>query len=246
MIAALLLAQAAVANLPGGDGARFSACTALVQTDPRRAAAEADSWRTRSGGIPAGQCLGLAYVAQERWAPASLAFEQVAREAQAQGDGRAARLWVQAGNSALAGDDATRARTLLDRALALPGLAGQLRGEALLDRARADVALRDLTAARTDLDKAAELVPQDPLLWLLSATRARRQNDLPRAEKDIAEALRLSPDDASVAYEAGNIAAVGGHDDAARLAWTQATKLDPKSDAARAAAAQLAQDAPRP
>ena len=241
MIVLPLLAQLAVADMSGDAASRFEACVALTRSDPRRAAAEADSWRLKGGGIPAGQCLGLAFVAQERWVPATAAFEQAARSAEIDRDGRAATLLVQAANAALAGDDAAHARALLDRALLLPVLVGQMRGEAFLDRARAGAALRDYPAVRADLDKAAALVPQDPLLWLLSATLARRQNDLPRAGKDIAEALRLSPDDASVAYEAGNIAAVSGQAEAATLAWKQAVKLDADSAAGRAAAGLLTQ-----
>ena len=230
-----------IANLPGGDAARFAACVALVKSDPKAAVEQANVWRERSRTVVAAQCLGLAFVADERWAPASAAFEQAARQAELDRDGRAATLWVQAANAALAADDALKARGQLDRALALPILTGQMRGEAYLDRARADAAIRDFPAARTDLDEAVKLVPQDPLVWLLSATLARRQMDMPRAEKDIARALELSPDDGSVAYEAGNIAATLGRTDAAKVAWEQAVKLDKDGPAGKAAAQILAQ-----
>jgi Flp pilus assembly protein TadD len=76
----------------------------------------------------------------------------------------------------------------------------------------------------------------------LSATLARRMNDLPRAQTDIAEALKLASDDASVQLEAGNIAALSGDADAARTAWQAAAKLAPgtaTADNARAALAQF-------
>ena len=243
MILAALLLQAAappVGTIAGGDARRHAACTALVKSDAVRAAAEADAWRVAGGGVPAAQCLGLAYVAQGRWAPAAATFEQAAREAELQRDGRAATLWVQAGNAALGGDDPARARAALDRALALPVLDGALRGEALIDRARAGAALKDWAGARTDLDAAQKLVPGDPLLWLLSATLARSQSDLPRATRDVAEAVRLAPDDADVALEAGDVAQATGHADAARVAWAEARRIDPDGDTGRAAAARLA------
>ena len=88
---------------------------------------------------------------------------------------------------------------------------------------------------------------KDPLAWLLSATLARRTKDLPRAQSDIAQALKLSADDASVQLEAGNIAALAGNADAARTAWEAAVKIAPTSPAGQNARAALGQfDAPPP
>ncbi|SFS04841.1 tetratricopeptide repeat protein [Sphingomonas jatrophae] len=230
----ILLLQAATPQ------SRYDACVALTRSDPAKAVATADAWRIGGGGLPARQCLGLAFVAQERFGPAVIAFEQAAQEAEIQRDGRAATLWVQAANAALAGDDAAKARNCLDRALALPVLAGPLRGEALLDRGRADVALGDTTRARADIDEALTLVAADPMAWLLSATLARRTGDAPRATKDIAEALRLAGDDAAVQFEAGNIAALAGRDADARTAWEKAAKIAPASPAGQAATKALA------
>jgi tetratricopeptide (TPR) repeat protein len=241
VLIAAVAAVTPIADLAGGDPARFKACVDLVRSDPNAAIEQADRWRQQSRTVVAVQCLGLAYVAAQRWMPASSAFEQAARQAEFDGDGRAATLWVQAGNAALAANDPAKAREQLGRALALPVLLGPMRGEAFLDRARADAAIPDLPAARTDLDEAAKFVPNDPLLWLLSATLARRQQDMPRAEAEIGRAMKLSPDDGAVAYEAGNVAATLGRSDAARIAWQQAVRLDKDGSAGRAAAQMLAQ-----
>jgi tetratricopeptide (TPR) repeat protein len=221
---------------------RYDQCVRHIKDNPEKAAAEADAWRVAGGGLHARQCLGLAYVALERWSAAVIAFEQAAREAQSQSDGRAAMLWSQAGNAALAGDSAAQARDDLSAALALPSMSDPMRGEAYLDRARAWVALNDMNSARTDINAALKLVPGDGLAWLLSATLARRQNDAVRAQADIEEAVRLASDDASVALEAGNIAAMQGADEAARIAWQRAADADPKGpvgDSARMALAKL-------
>ncbi|TVV69689.1 tetratricopeptide repeat protein [Sphingomonas solaris] len=236
----LLLALAATATAPADTATRFDTCALLARTDPAKAVAQADAWRVGGGGLPARMCLGLAYSAQERFGPASIAFEQAAREAEIQRDGRAAALWVQAGNAALADNDAGKARGFLDRALALPVLSSAQRGEAYLDRARAQVAVGYMDAARTDLDSALKLVPGDPMAWLLSATLARRQGDGVRATKDIAEAVRLAPKEAPIAYEQGNISALLGKADEAKAAWTRATAMDAESPAGRAAAMALA------
>ena len=238
MIALLLLAsEPAVAS---ADSTRFDACAVLADTDPARAIDEASTWRLAGGGILARQCEGLAYVTQKRWVPAAAAFEAAAREAEVKSDGRAAVLWVQAGNAALAGNDAAKAALYFDGALAGGQLTGEALGEAHLDRARARAALADLKGARIDLDQAVKLVSADPLGWLLSATLARKMNDLPRAQADIEQAAQRSPDDASVALEAGNIAILSGSPSAARLAWEAAIKNAPDSPAAKSAAESLA------
>lgn len=240
----LSLTLAAAAALPAGEDARFRACIEKMDQDPEAAIAFAGHWRLAGSAIGARQCLGMAYATQQRWAAAITAFEQAAEAAQTAADPRAAGLWVQAGNAALALGDGRKARSLLDAALILGTLKGAEEGEARLDRARALVADGDPGKARTDIDAALKLVPQDPLGWLLSATLARRAGDLGRAQADIAEAARRAPDDASVALEAGNIAALAGRDEAARTAWEAAQKLAPESPVGKAAARALAQFTP--
>jgi tetratricopeptide (TPR) repeat protein len=227
---------------PQTEEARFKSCVERVDQDPAKAIVEADAWRIQSnGGLLARQCLGLAYAAQARWLPAMTAFEQAARLAERTRDGRAAMLWVQAGNAALAGQDAVKAQSAFDAALASGVLKGGEAGLVHLDRARALVAQRQPRKARADLDMAIKLVPQDPLAWLLSASLARRMNDLPRAQKDIEEAAKRAPDDAQVALEAGNIAAASGVPAAAKTAWEAAVKLAPNSPAGQSAAQALKQ-----
>jgi len=237
---ALLLA-AALADLPGGDAARFDACVKLIRSEPAAALMQAQAWAAGSGQVPARHCLGLAQVAGGQWTPAAETFEAAARDAEAGRDGRAATLWSQAGNAALAAGDPARARGDLDRAIAMPALPVALRGEAWLDRARADVALDDAAAARSDIDEALKLVPADPFGWLLSATLARRQGELARADTDIARAVGLAGGDAAVMLEQGNIAWARGQADAAKAAWTRAAQTDPGSPEGKRAAAALAQ-----
>ena len=238
MIPAVLLA-AALVDL-SGEAARIAACRTLIRTDPKAAVEQATAWADRDKGIAARQCLGLAFVAAERWAPAEASLAQAAAQADTDHDGRAAALWSQAANAALAGDQPAKAREDLDHVVGRAGLPPTLAGEAWVDRARADVAQGDLATARTDMDKGLALVPQDPFAWLLSATLARRQNDLPRAQKEIATALKSAGDDPSVQLEAGNIAAAAGQMDAARAAWTRAAQMAPDDPAGQAAKAALA------
>lgn len=243
----ILFLTVATAAAPGDQQQRYNDCTALASRNAEKAITEAETWRAAGGGLLARQCLGLAYVNAERWAPAAQTFEQAARDAEIQHDGRAANLWVQSGNAALANDEPVKAKAAFDRALALSSLSDPMRGEALMDRARANVGTDDPAAARADLDAALKLVPEDPMGWLLSATLARRQKDYSRAEKDINEAARLAPDASAIAYEQGNVAYEQGHADVARGSWQRAISLDKTGNdagnAARMAIAKLETEA---
>lgn len=241
MIALMLLAAAAPEKSAGIEETRFAECVAAVEQDAAAAVRTAESWRLSGGGLNARLCLGLAYAAQKRWPAARLAFELAAKQAERERDARAASFWVQAGNAALAGGELVVARNALDAALGSALLKGAEAGEAHLDRARALAGLGDLAKARVDIDAALKLVPADPLAWLLSATLARRADNLVRAASDIEEAGKRSPDDPSVALEAGNIALLSGAPQAAKRAWEAAVRNGPDTASGKAAAEALKQ-----
>lgn len=244
ILLALLLQAAPISTLRTPTPAEQQ-CDALALHDPDAARSQATRWRIAGGGFAAERCAGLADAAQERWSDAAGRFEAAAHAAELAHDAAVADLWAQAGNAWLAAGQPVKARTALDAALTAGTLKGQSLGEAQLDHARALVAAGDLDAARTDLDLALTNAPADPLAWLLSATLARRQNDGRRAKLDIAEALKRSPDDASVQLEAGNIAAFNGDETGARAAWGEAARIAPNAPQGQAAVAALRQfDAP--
>lgn len=245
----ILLALAAAAPVSGPVDTpdnRYKACAALVRTAPERAAQQAESWLRGGGGILAGQCLGLARSALQRWPEAAQAFQAAAREADAKQDRGRADLWVQAGNSWLAAGDAANARAAFNAALAANLLSAELKGEVHLDRARAGIHLNDPAGARVDIDKGLELVPGDPFAWYLSAALARRENNLPKAREHIAKAVSLAPDDAAIALEAGNIAGVSGEPEAAKALYARAARLGPDTEAGRSARAALAANGEAP
>lgn len=220
---------------------KFEACLDAAIDNPDSAIKAAEAWRMADGGYLARQCLGFAYSQQGRWLPAMTAFQQAADEADVARDPASAQLWAQAGNAALAGGEPAKAQSYFDAALARGLPDGLEKGEVYLDRARALVAKGKLAEARSDIDKALVQVPQDPLAWLLSATLARRVDNLPLAKAHIAKAVELASDDASVALEEGNIAVLSGADDVAKRAWERAVKLSPGSPAGKAAAESLKQ-----
>ncbi len=231
--------------VPEKFAAPFQDCLDAANQSPEQGAAFAEKWRIEGGSFYARNCMGYAYARGERWAPAIIAFEQGADEAERGGEPvQGARLWAQAGNAALAGGDPAKARDDFDAALARGIPDGLEKGEVHLDRARALVALGDNTGARQSLDVALEQAPKDPLAWLLSATLARRTGEMVLAQAHIARAVQQSPDDASVALEEGNIAVLTDHDDIARVAWQRAVRLAPALPAGKAAADNLSRLSP--
>ncbi|GBH32607.1 tetratricopeptide repeat protein [Sphingobium xenophagum] len=226
--------------VPAKYAAPFQACLDQAIEAPDAGVAFAQKWRIDGGSFYARHCMGFAYARAERWGPAIVAFEQAAEEAERSAEmAQSARLWAQAGNAALASGDPTKARQDFDAALARGLPDGLEKGEVHLDRARALVALGDTAAAQESLDVALAQAPRDPLGWLLSATLARRSGEMALAQAHIARAVQLSPDDASVALEEGNIAVLTQHDDVARAAWQRAVRLAPTTAAGKAAADNL-------
>lgn len=243
----MLLSQAAPAptapapKAPVTLQSRYEDCVNLATDDPPRGETAAIAWRTKGGSFFARQCLGIAYANQAKWSLAAAEFEGAASDAEVARDARAANYWAQAGNAWLAASQPLAARKDLDAALAAGTLEGLNLGEAMFDRGRALVALGDLESARVDIDKALEHAGDDPLIWLASATLARKMDDLPRARKDIAQAFNRSPDAAEVYLEIGNIAAMGGDEAGARSAWNDAARIAPSSAAAASARDALRQ-----
>lgn len=168
-------------------------------------------------------------------AAAAERFEQAAK-ASSDKDPKTARMWAAAGNLWIAARQPAKAAADLDKALALPGLEAQQRGEALLDRARAAEAQDDLKTARAKANEAAQTISEDPFYWYFSAALAIRENDPNTARTAIHKALALAPSDPTILFEAGHVADIGGDDDKARSYWTRAAAADPNGDAGKAAA----------
>lgn len=228
-------------NAPLADETRFDACMDMATDDPASGIMAANEWLIAGGGYFARHCLGFAYAKDGRWSAAADAFVSAARDAELAHDRRAANLWTQAGNAALASGDSTQALTYFDAALAQGMADGLLLGELHLDRARALVVAGRTDEAEIALAEAHRLAPEDPLAWLLSATLARRLGKLDRAQADIDIAARLAPRDPEVALEAGNIAASAGKYDIARRNWTQAIDIRPEGPVAKTARGHLTQ-----
>jgi tetratricopeptide (TPR) repeat protein len=166
---------------------------------------------------------------------AAQGFEEAAKASNDK-DPKTARMYAAAGNLWIAANQPSKAAFDLDKALALPGLEGEQRGEALLDRARAAEAQNDLKNARARLNDAAATISEDPFYWYFSAALAIREGDGPTATAAIGRALKLAPADPAILFEAGHVADFNGDDDAARSYWMRAAGSDPNGPVGKAAA----------
>lgn len=244
-LAALLLMQTVAplsgAPLPGtpkasaSDAALYADCVRAAEEGVPGAIDAATQWMKGTGGIPARHCLGLAYMGANRPADAARAFEDAARVAEAKGDVSAADLYGQAGNALLLAEQYARAEIVLNNAIVLAARRPKLRGELLIDRARAREAQANAAGAKADLEQAVTLAPDEAAGWLLLGALARREERLDAARPAIANALRLAPRDPDVQLEAGNMAAMDGDFAKARALWTAVAKAAPGTPAGKAA-----------
>lgn len=240
-----------VPSAPPAPPSRQAQCFALARTDPLAAIDTSETWLRATVGserTTPNECLGLALTGLGRWDDAEQAFLD-AREAAAASDrGLKARYGAMAGNAALAAGGAERGLAELDAAHGEALGAGDmvLAGDISVDRARALVALKRPADAAAALAEARTNSPANPQGWLLSATLSRREGKLADAQSQIERAAALLPVDPEIGLEAGVIAVLAGHDDAARKSWQSVIAAAPGSDTAKQAQAYLDQLGPAP
>lgn len=218
---------------------RLLSCLQLADSNPAAAIAEGARWAVTDGGIEAELCLGVGYENSSDWLAAERAYMRAHGLADAADDIRATGILANAGRMALRNGDPAVARDRFGVVLAQPGLSDTVRGNVLIERTQAHVALEDGDAAQADLIAAQALLPNDSSVWLLSATLARRQGDLDAAGDFIDRALELDQSDPANLLEAGNIAIGLNAYNIAEQAWSRAAAADPDGPSGQAATRNL-------
>lgn len=217
-------------------------CLTTARDDPARARALAEEWVARTEGAQRAtgrHCLGVAAGNAGDWATASTAF--LAAREEADEPRFKARMGALAGSALLAQDKPAEALVALEAAQGLATSDAALGGEIAQERAVALVALKREAEAGAALADARRLASGDAHAWLLSATLARRQNDLAAAQSHIERSATLDPRDPAIGLEAGVIAALRGQDVAARKSFESVISAAPDSAEAIAARSYLAQ-----
>lgn len=231
--------------LPDSD--RLKQCLDLAMTRPSEAIEATQAWlkvaKTMQDRAGAKQCQAMAYTRIEGWPEAAALFLSAREDTPVSEPDERARLGALAGNSHLAGSDPVAALAALDlaRSDSASGIDAKLRGGIEVDRARALVALGRPDEAAAALAEAHTVAPKNHRAWLLSATLSRRQGHLADAQAQIERAAELMPVDPEVGLEAGVIAVLSGHDEAARKSWLSVIKAAPGSPVATTAQGYLDQ-----
>lgn len=230
---------------------RLQLCLQAVDENPLAAIEAAEEWLKVSKGtatVEPNHCLGIAYDRLGRPVEAEVAFVFARNAVAASEPGRRASFGAMAALAMLAQEDPGRADAAFAQALADAQAAGdaQLTGDIQIDRARAQVALKQDPAAVQSLAAGRAASPDNPAGWLLSATLARRQGQLAEAQQFIEHTADLAPFDPAVGLEAGVIAVLGGRDEAARKSWLSVVAMAPGSDLAQIAQGYLDQLGPAP
>lgn len=256
--------SASPAPLPQRAGpSRYDRCIAAGKQDLPAAIAAARKWLADA---PVGQpnpergaaalCLSELLAQSGDYAGAQTAFAESAQQVPQSDLNAPFARDAYLGSVALAGGQYDTALKFLDAALANPASKSPTaeenaaRGAVQIDRSRALVAQNRLPEASGALEDAHRLAPNDPEGWLLSATLARRDKNLERAQRDIEVAASLAghgdPLVAQIGLEAGVIAMLDGREDAARKSWDSVVALAPDSPEAATAKGYLDQIGPPP
>jgi Flp pilus assembly protein TadD len=241
----------APAQVAAPEPTRLELCLQAVDENPLSAIEAAEEWLKVSKGtatVEPNHCLGMAYNRLGRPVEAEVAFTFARDALPANELRRRASYGALAALAVLEQNDPARAEAFFAAAAAEAQSRGDARlaGDIAIDRARAQVALKQDAAAAAGLAAARLGSPANPEGWLLSATLARRQGKLAEAQGFIEQAATLAPRDPAIGLEAGVIAVLSGRDQAARRSWQSVIAVAPDSDWAKTAQGYLDQLGPAP
>jgi tetratricopeptide (TPR) repeat protein len=217
------------------DATAYERCMTLARAKPEAGRKEAQEWEGRGGGHPAEHCFAVALIGLRQYKDAAGRLESLGQSMvrapeslRAEVFDQAWQAWMLAGNPA--------------RAYEAAGLALRLRSDdpdLLLDRAEAAGAAGWYDKAAADLDRVLAADPSrvEALIYRAAANRALDRLD--PALDDITEALKRAPDSVPALLERGNIRALRGDTEGARLDWERVATMSPGSPEAIAAKKNL-------
>ncbi|OEJ67756.1 tetratricopeptide repeat protein [Magnetovibrio blakemorei] len=223
---------------------RYKACMDKVQTHAEAAFDDATTWEGLGGGYPARHCALAALVKIGHYGEAAQGLEKLADLVHANKAFKA-KLLMQSARAWIATDDPQHAAAVLDAALTLsPGEPHILlvRAQAFALQGAYDQAVENLSliiegAPGTDKTFVDATLGVDALVLRGAAYRQLDKKDLALADLD--QALSLDPNHPEGLLERGIVHRLAGHNEAARADWKQLLDTAPKTDAARAAAANV-------
>jgi regulator of sirC expression with transglutaminase-like and TPR domain len=237
--AAIALLAAPFLAVPGhaqeiGGLDEYRACLILAKTKPMDGWEEALAWQSLGGGDAARHCAAVALIGLGKHKEAASRLETLANESvredrvRAEMLAQAAQAWMLAGNL-------TRADSVQRGALKLaPG-----DPDIMLDHAVLLAQVHHYREAVEVLSAVLRRQPNRVEALTLRASAFRYLDDLPGAEDDVNNALKLDPNFADALLERGMLRRIKGNDAAAREDWLAAMAAAPDSEAADTARTNL-------
>jgi tetratricopeptide (TPR) repeat protein len=137
-----------------------------------------------------------------------------------------ARMMAQAANATLMARQPEKAIDMLSRAIAVKD-----NEQYRIDRALAYASLQNYQQALHDLNTVLDENPQQAEALTFRANIYRLQGNVPAAQKDIATALRASPNLQVAWLEQGTLLQMQGKREEAKEAWRKTIALDSTADA---------------
>ena len=208
---------------------RYRDCVKLSQINPSKAYDQAVEWQKQGGGGGSRHCAALALVGMGRYEDAATILQQLAEDVQVsstasplgESTGQALRadLLSQSGNAWLMAKQYQSAYEVLSSALKYVAAKSPIARDILIDRARASAGQRDFGLALNDLDKAIDIDPTRPEIYVFRASALRETKQVDLAAKDIEMALKLEPDDLDALLERGYIRQLQKNYAGAREDW---------------------------
>lgn len=233
LLAAQFLAAPGHAQAIGGLE-EYRTCLILAKQKPMEGWEEALAWQSLGGGEAARHCAAVALIGLGKHAEAATRLETLANESvredsvRAEMLAQAAQAWMLAGNL-------TRADAVQRGALKLaPG-----NPDIMLDHAVLLAQVHHYREAVEVLSSVLRNQPNRVEALTLRASAFRYLDDLPGAEDDVNNALKLHPDFADALLERGILRRLKGDDAAAREDWLSAMAAAPDSEAADTARTNL-------
>lgn len=228
-----LFATSAVAQKIEGVE-EYRTCLVLAKQTPMQGWEEALAWQSLGGGEAARHCAAIALIGLGKHADAATRLETLANESVREDQVRAEML-AQAAQAWLLAGNVTRADAAQRGALTLaPG-----HPDIMLDHAVLLAQVGHYGEAAEVLSAVLRRQPNRVEALTLRASAFRYLDNLPGAEDDVNQALKLDPDFADALLERGMLRRIKGDDAAAREDWLRAIAAAPDSDAADTARANL-------
>lgn len=230
---ALVLAAPASAEVIGGPQ-EYRNCFILAKTKPEQGWEEALTWQSLGGGEAARHCGAVALIGMGKYGEAATRLETLANESvrddivRAEMLAQAGQAWMLLGNMQRA-DAAQRAALILS-----PG-----NPDIMLDQAVLLAQLHHYNEAVDVLSQVLRVQPNRVEALTLRGSAFRYLDNIPGAEDDIANALKLDSDFPDALLERGILRRMQGDDAGARADWLKAIDLAPESAAADTARGNL-------